>query len=67
MITILKTRSGNRNHDVEHTKNCEPQAMQVLNLNFVLDLKRAGKDGKFEGKKTHASQVEGCLPFNVLL
>ena len=48
-------------------KNCEPQAMQVLNLNFVLDLKRAGKDGKFEGKKTHASQVEGCLPFNVLL
>ena len=39
--------------------------MQGANPNFVLDLKRAGKDGKFEGKKTHASQEEGWLPFNV--
>lgn len=39
--------------------------MQGANPKFVLDLKRAGKDGKFEGKKTHASQEEGWLPFNV--
>ena len=37
--------------------------MQGLTQYFVVDLKRAGKDRKFEGKKTHASQEEGCLPF----
>ena len=41
---------------------CEPKVMRELNPYFVVDLKRAGKDGKFEGKKTPPRKKRVVFP-----